>query len=132
MEIISIQNLKNNELVADQCTVANHFWIRLKGLIGRSTLKRGEGLWIPRCGSIHMWFMRTPIDVVFLRPAMCPALRSWTVKEGSRWVVTSVHRNVKPWRLLPLWDFSATGVLELPCSTVQNSTIQAGDELCLS
>jgi len=38
----------------------------MKGLLGRDSLPRDEGLLIPRCASIHTWFMRFPIDAVFL------------------------------------------------------------------
>ena len=35
------------------------------GLLGRSELAEGEGLWIQPCNSIHTWFMRFPIDAIF-------------------------------------------------------------------
>ena len=40
-------------------------WTRSKGLLGRSGLDPDEGLWIQPTGSIHMWFMRFAIDVVY-------------------------------------------------------------------
>jgi uncharacterized membrane protein (UPF0127 family) len=38
----------------------------MRGLLGRSELPVGEGLFLKPCGSVHMFFMRFPIDVVFL------------------------------------------------------------------
>ena len=40
-------------------------WTRTKGLLGRSGLGAGQGLWIQPTGSIHMWFMKFPIDVIW-------------------------------------------------------------------
>jgi uncharacterized membrane protein (UPF0127 family) len=45
---------------------AKTLWTRLKGLLGRSVLAADEGLWIVPCNSIHMFFMKFPIDAVFL------------------------------------------------------------------
>ena len=36
------------------------------GLLGHASLPRGEGLLLAPAWSIHTWFMRFPIDVVFL------------------------------------------------------------------
>lgn len=49
-----------------RCRVARTFWTRLKGLMGEPGLPPGEGLLIRPCNSIHMFFMRFAIDVVFL------------------------------------------------------------------
>ena len=39
---------------------------RAKGLLGRAGMDPGEALWIVPCSSIHTFFMRFPIDVLFL------------------------------------------------------------------
>lgn len=48
------------------CRIAETFWTRFMGLMGRARLPHREGLLIRPCNSIHMFFMRFPIDVVFL------------------------------------------------------------------
>jgi len=48
------------------CTVADSFCSRFMGLMGRDRPINGEGLIIRPCNSIHMFFMRFPIDAVFL------------------------------------------------------------------
>ena len=53
-------------VVAAQCHVANTDWTRLVGLLGRESLAETEGLWIIPCNSVHTWFMRFPIDIIFL------------------------------------------------------------------
>ena len=46
--------------------IANTFWSRLIGLLSRSSLGADEGLLITPCASIHTFFMRFTIDLVFL------------------------------------------------------------------
>lgn len=98
---------------------------RLRGLIGRPGLAAGEGLLFPKCNSVHMWFMRFPIDVVFI------ATRRNADGSLTR-VVSSVHENVRPWRALPLLDWRAKDALELPAGAIRAHAIGVGDELCLS
>ena len=46
--------------------IADTFLKRLVGLIGRKNLPAGEGLLIAPCNSIHMFFMRFPIDAIYI------------------------------------------------------------------
>lgn len=55
---------KKNPLL--QIEVADSFWRRFLGLMGRKKLERGTGLLIAPCNSIHMCFMRFRIDAVYL------------------------------------------------------------------
>src|SRR4051794_9618408 len=120
---IRVQSLKNKGLIADKCFVAERFFSRLRGLIGKSGLESGHGILFPKCNNIHMWFMRFPIDVVFIRSELGT--------DGNKiWKVSSVHENVKPWRLLPLMDWRGSETLELPNGTIRQHTISTGDELC--
>jgi uncharacterized membrane protein (UPF0127 family) len=57
---------------------------RMKGLLGRASLDPGSGMLIRPCRSIHMWFMRFPIDAAFLDHDMR---------------VLKISRNLKPWQL---------------------------------
>jgi len=120
--IVKVHSLKNQALIADKCYVAECFFDRLRGLIGRSDFAAGRGMLFPKCNSIHMWFMKLPIDVVFL---------SEGVKENS-FMVTSVRENIQPWRACPLGDFKASHTLELPVGSIKRCSIIAGDELCIS
>ena len=56
----------------------------MKGLLGRKSLDAGEGLLIRPASSIHMFFMRFPIDAVFLDGDLA---------------VRKVHAELKPWRV---------------------------------
>jgi uncharacterized membrane protein (UPF0127 family) len=44
---------------------ADHFWARLRGLMGR-TLHAGDAMLLSPCNRIHCFFMRNAIDVVYL------------------------------------------------------------------
>ena len=54
------------EVVCQRCAVADRPFPRLRGLMGRRGLAPGEGLLLRPTPSIHTWFMRFPIDAVFL------------------------------------------------------------------
>src|ERR1700731_3211103 len=118
---VSVQSLKNQALIADKCFVAERFFDRLKGLIGRSELNEGLGMLFPKCNSIVMWFMSIPLDVVFVR-------RERTSDGENRWRVTSTKSGIRPWRPLPLQDGQASDTLELPMGTIDRCDIRAGDE----
>jgi uncharacterized membrane protein (UPF0127 family) len=76
-------------------------------------VKPGEGLWIERSPSIHMFFMPYAIDAVF-------------VSKASR--VTKVVAHLKPWRVV-WWARGARDCLELRAGAAAESGTQPGDEL---
>jgi uncharacterized membrane protein (UPF0127 family) len=89
------------------------------GLMGRRSLAPGSALWLPNENGIHMFFMRFPIDAVFVgRPA----------PDGTR-PVLSTHRALRPWTgIVPLVR-GAAGVLELPVGSIDASGTVAGDSV---
>lgn len=122
--MFSVQNLTNHRVIADKCSVAERYFPRLKGLMGRSHMESGEALLFPRCNSIHMWFMKIPIDVVFLKAEIS--------SDGKRRAkVISIHSDVQPWRILPLSHWSANETLELAAGSIRKMEIAVGDELCI-
>ena len=54
----------NNSTI--QLEVADNFVKRFLGLMGRKNLPQGQGLLITNCNSIHMCFMKFPIDVIYI------------------------------------------------------------------
>lgn len=120
---VRLINLKDHKIISERCIVAESFFSRLRGWIGKTRADVGEGILFPNCTSIHMWFMSMPIDVVFLRVEHA--------REGERKVVTSAHGNVRPWKVLPLGDGSANETLELPVGSVGRLGITPGDQLCI-
>ncbi len=53
-------------VVCERCEIPESAFGRMRGLLGRDGLEPDEGMLIDRAGSVHMFFMRFPIDVVFL------------------------------------------------------------------
>ncbi len=124
-KVICVQLLKNQNLIADKCVMAERFFERLKGLIGRSSLEAGEGMFFPRCNNIHMMFMRFPIDVVFLSPVEAQ-------KTDSVFLVSSFRENIAPWSIIPVFDLKARDVLELPAGSIERFSICQGDRVCIN
>lgn len=58
--------MTENTVILSNLEIAVTFMSRLKGLLGRETLDASSGLLINPCNSIHCFFMKFPIDVVFV------------------------------------------------------------------
>lgn len=108
-----VMNLTRNTPLADQAARADSFMERFKGLMGVKELPVGHGLHIAPCNSIHTFFMKIPIDAVFL--------------DASQQVVDICHA-MPPWRMSKVY-FGAKSVLELPAGTADASQTKAGDRL---
>ena len=107
--------------IASHVTTAASFWARFRGLMGRRALPAGDGLWFPRTSSIHMLFMRFPIDCLFLsRPAA----------DDTRQVV-AVRHALPPWRGIVWTVRGADGVVELPAGTLARAGVAVGDRVAL-
>jgi uncharacterized membrane protein (UPF0127 family) len=77
-----VKLVAGEQIVCASCQRADSFGSRLKGLLGRKSLATGEGLLLEPLSSVHTWFMRFPIDVVFLDREMTvvkviPTLGPW-------------------------------------------------------
>jgi uncharacterized protein len=101
--------------IAADIELANTFWKRLKGLLGRTAnqFRSGKGLWISPCQGVHTIGMSFPIDVVYL---------------DSAGYVIRVYRGLAPFRLTTP-SFKTRSVLELPEGTLFHSETQQGDLL---
>jgi uncharacterized membrane protein (UPF0127 family) len=115
------RNTTRGTVLAERLENGSSFWSKFMGLMGRSSLPRGDGLWLPGENGIHMLFMRFAIDVVFVsRPA--------DKRDGPRRVL-AVRRAVQPWRGVVWRVGGASGVLELPPGTIDESNTAPGDEI---
>jgi len=112
---LKIFNQTQKNLLVSDLKIADTFMSRLIGLLTRTSLNQGEGLLITHCQSIHMFFMRFPIDVVFV---------------GSNNRIVGLVENIKPFRLSPLF-LKASYAVELPSFTIHNSPACLGDQLVL-
>jgi uncharacterized protein len=94
--------------------VAERPLARMRGLLGRKSLPSGEGLLIRPTWSVHMFFMRFPIDAVFLDRDL---------------VVLKVAGNLRPWRAAG--RRGSHSVLELTAGEADRRGLEPGDELRL-
>jgi uncharacterized protein len=111
---VRITNATRQTILADRCRVASSVRDRTVGLL--ATPAPGAPLLIERSPSIHMFFMRYPIDVVFL---------------DTHLRVTKVVPGLKPWRVV-WWARGARDCLELPTGSLQATDTQVGDQLGLT
>lgn len=111
----ALRNIANGHVVADSVEFALSRSARRRGLLGRDSLADGHGMLIAPCSSIHTWFMRFPIDVIF-------------VTRAGR--IVKLCRQVVPWRLVFGWGAYAT--VELPSGALDRSGVSVGDRLELS
>lgn len=109
---IKILNLTRNTELATQAEVAETSAARSKGLLGRTDLPAGSGMWIVPCESVHTFFMKFPIDLVYID-------RHRKVKK--------VRSSVPPWRLSAC--LSARSIIELPSGTILHTQTAPGDQL---
>ncbi len=116
---LAARNLTRDTVLASSVDVAGSLWQKFKGLMGRSSLDAGTGLWLPDSNGIHMMFMKFPIDAVFVGKP--------TADDGLVRPVVSVHRGLRAWTGLVPFVRGAHGVLELPIGTIDASRTAVGD-----
>jgi uncharacterized membrane protein (UPF0127 family) len=114
---MTAQTLRRDDgtIVCERCTVAENPLTRLRGLLGRDGLEPGEGLLLRPASAVHTYFMRFPIDVVFLDRAL---------------VVLGISDTVDPWRATS--RRGAKAVLELPAGESSRRGLAVGDQLTLA
>jgi uncharacterized membrane protein (UPF0127 family) len=110
---LRVHNRTRGTVLATRCRTAGSLLSRGIGLIGRSGLRQGEGLRIPETSAITMFFMRFPIDAVFVD-------RAGRVVRVAAWLA--------PWAPM-VWARGAAEVIELPAGTARLTGTQAGDVL---
>src|SRR3954468_5343368 len=105
----------DGSVVCERVTLADSPVTRMRGLLGRDGLEQGEGLLLRPASSIHTFFMRFPIDAVFLDRSLG---------------VAGAHGAVEPWR--PASQRGAKAVLELPAGESSRRGLSVGDQLTLA
>lgn len=117
LPIAKIRNVTRGSVIAEQAELARTFAARGQGLLGRTSLPAGAGLVIDPEWSIHMLFMRFPIDVLFVSAdhrvvGLRADLQPWVPFAG-----------VAPWR--------GRYVVELPSGVIAASGTQLGDQIVI-
>ena len=109
---IQVRNLTRDAVLADAASVADSSESRRRGLLKHTSLAPGDGLWIVPCESVHSFFMKFTIDVLYLD-------RKHRVKK--------IRPEMAPWRISGC--LTAHSVLELPAGTIARTGTKAGDQL---
>ena len=109
-----MRNQTRKTVLAQSADVADTSEKRRTGLLKMERLELGAGLWIVPCESVHTFFMKFPIDLVYL---------------DKKRKVRKIRHAVGPWRLSAC--LFAHSVLELPAGTVGQSGTLVGDDLAI-
>jgi len=112
MEML-MENFHTGSVLATRVEFATTFGARLKGLLGRPSLPPGASLVLHPCSSIHTFFMRFPIDVLFL---------------NADFEVLAVMNNLPPYRISRIVK-GARMVVELPAGTIIKTGTRAGHKI---
>lgn len=108
---LRIQNRSRGTVLGTRVSVAASWMSRLRGYLGRSRPRPGEGILLSPCNSIHMWGVRFPLDVVFL---------------SASGEVLAVREGLEPFSR-PVRVPGSRYVLEVPTGTIRSSETAVGD-----
>ena len=105
-------NERTGDVVAHQLLAAFDSKARRTGLLDHGSLPAGTAMIIAPTNAIHTFFMKFPIDVLFV------------AKDG---VVVKTRGALPPWRMSGAWR--AHAVIELAAGALQRSPVRADDRL---
>jgi len=109
---LKVQNRTRGVSLAEQADIADTSAKRRTGLLKHSKLDPGEGLWIIPCEAVHTFWMKFPIDVLFL---------------DKKRKILKIRPKMARWKMAAC--LRAHSVLELPSGTCENTGTLAGDQL---
>ena len=115
MQRVRVANRSRDTVLGDRVGVADRWCLRLRGLLGRRELARGEGLLLRPCRAVHLFGMTGPLDVAFLD------------HEGR---VVAQYAPLRPWRATRLYR-RAVAALELPPGMLEETGTRIGDTLSM-
>lgn len=110
-ESMNIYNSTQNNLIADNIKVAENFFTRSVGLLSRKSISESEALIIKPCCSVHTFFMKFAIDILFV---------------SASGEVIALYENISPWRILPI-HLNSKYVIELSAGSISRKRISNGD-----
>jgi uncharacterized membrane protein (UPF0127 family) len=109
---VAVRNRTRGTVLGEAIELADTSAKRRTGLLKLDHLEPGTGLWIVPCESVHTFFMKFAIDLVYV---------------DRKHVVRKVRHAVPAWRLSAC--LSAHSIIELPPGTARQTGTVAGDEL---
>ncbi|NLL20426.1 MAG: DUF192 domain-containing protein [Firmicutes bacterium] len=116
MRKAEVYNKTQKKIILDEAEIADRFFLRLKGLLGRRGLMPRKGIIIMPCRSVHTLGMLFPIDLAFVN--------------GDRQICYLIEA-MKPNRISPVVK-EACCVIEAPAGTFNLSGTKVGDEVSIN
>ena len=113
MQRARVINRTRETTVGERVEIADTSLSRMWGLLGRTRLNAGEGLWIKPSSGVHTLGMKFPIDVLGL---------------DRRMRVVKLWSDLTPYRVTGI-SFAITSVIELASGAAQQCLTQVGDQL---
>jgi uncharacterized membrane protein (UPF0127 family) len=113
MNHVWLTNVTRGRVLGTWIAVADRWWQRLRGLLGRSSLSAGTGLLLRPCRAVHMFGMGYAVDVAFV---------------DRRGAVVAVYHRLAPGQR-SRWHKGAACALELPAGTLAKTGTREGDRL---
>ncbi len=110
---MKVRNRTKNTIIVEKAIMADTFWRRLIGLMGKAKLEEKNGIILTPCNSVHTMFMRFPIDVIFL---------------SHKLEVLLIKQNLRPWAISPI-VVGARYVLEVNAGKALESRTEVGDTI---
>lgn len=108
---MQVINKSRSVVLADHCEIADNFSSRFWGLMFRKSLPDGNSLLLKPCNSIHMLFMKFPIDVLF-------------VNADNK--VVGCCKGIKPWRTSSVF-WKSVLAFEFPAGVIDKTETAVGD-----
>lgn len=116
MRYARVSDAARGRVLGARVALADRWWLRMRGLLGRPPLRPGEGMMLTPCAAVHMFGMKYPLDVAFL------------AKDGG---VVAVYHDLPPGGRTR-WHRGARHALELPAGTLRSTGTREGDRLTWS
>lgn len=110
ISLVKVNNVNGSSI--DNVWLADNSWTRFRGLLGRPKLDLNQGLLLDPCNSVHTFWMRYAIDIVYL---------------DRQKKVISIQQHLKPWRASI--NKKAKYVLELASGSAEYNNLNIGDKL---
>lgn len=111
MKSIAVVNRTRGTTLGTRISLADRWWLRLRGQIGRPEPRPGEGLMLLECRAVHMHGVRYPLDVAFV---------------DRRGTVVALYAELRP-HARTRWHRRAAHAIELPAGTLAATRTREGD-----
>jgi len=115
-------NLRTGLSIAESVEVSDTAIARMRGLIGRDSLKKGYAIWLSPCNWVHTIGMRFPIDIIYLGRGV----------RGLNGAKVVALKEAVPKNTITLPVLRAVSVLELPQGSIKDLDIRVGDRIEIS